>query len=152
VKSNSHVEHITKEANKRLFFLRECRRAHLPDEVGITCYKTKTRPLVEYGAPIWGGLPSYYEAEIESIERRSLKILGLPSDYLPSLSQRRNNVTLQEFKRIMDEDTHPCSDLNPKHINHNYHLRSNKKKVSIFSGTERHVHRSSFIPTAASLF
>jgi hypothetical protein len=48
----------------------------------------------------------YLKAEIESFQRRSLKILGLSSDHLPYiLVPRRNNITLQEFKRIMDEDT-----------------------------------------------
>ena len=47
-----HVEEISKRANKRLYYLRECRRAKLPAEVGITCYLTKIRPLLEYGAPI----------------------------------------------------------------------------------------------------
>ena len=32
---------------KKLFFLRECRRANLSPEVGITCYVTKIRPLLE---------------------------------------------------------------------------------------------------------
>ena len=50
LKWNSHVEYITKKANKRLFFLRECRRANLPTEVGITCYVTKNRPLL---ARVW---------------------------------------------------------------------------------------------------
>ena len=47
-----HIEEITKKANKRLYYLRECRRANLPTGVGITCYLTKIRPLLEYAAPV----------------------------------------------------------------------------------------------------
>ena len=52
LKWNKHVEEVAKKANKQLFSLRECRRANLPTEVGITCYKTKIRPLLEYEASI----------------------------------------------------------------------------------------------------
>ena len=33
LKRNQHIEEITKRANKKLYFLRECRRANLPKEV-----------------------------------------------------------------------------------------------------------------------
>ena len=91
LKWRRHVEEITKRANKRLHYLRECRRAKLPAEVGITCYLTKIRPLLEYGAPIWGGLPDYLAAELENIQSRSLDTIGLPRDFLPSLEEKENN-------------------------------------------------------------
>ena len=64
-KCNSHVYIITKRVNKRLFFLRESCRANLPTEVGISCYVTKIRPLLEYGAPIWGGLTCYFKNKLK---------------------------------------------------------------------------------------
>ncbi len=64
-----HIEEITKKANKRLYFLRECRRANLPKEVGITCYLTKIRPLLEYDAAIWGGLPDHLANELENVQK-----------------------------------------------------------------------------------
>ena len=51
---NHHIEEITKKANKRLFLLRECRKANLPKDVGITLYNTKIRPLLEYASPVFG--------------------------------------------------------------------------------------------------
>ncbi len=59
LKWNDHIMEITKKANRRMFCLRECRRAKLPTEVGIACYTTKIRPMLEYGSPIWGGIPQY---------------------------------------------------------------------------------------------
>ena len=56
---NHHIEEVTKKANKRLFLLREGRKANLPKDVGITLYNTKIRPLLEYASPVWGGLPNY---------------------------------------------------------------------------------------------
>ena len=48
LKWNLHVESIVKKANKCLYSLRECRRANLPSEVGITCYESRIRPILEY--------------------------------------------------------------------------------------------------------
>ena len=45
---NYHVEQTIKKACKRLYHLRECRKARLPTEVGITVYCTKIGPLLEY--------------------------------------------------------------------------------------------------------
>ncbi|CAB3981096.1 RNA-directed DNA polymerase from mobile element jockey [Paramuricea clavata] len=77
LKWNTHIEEITKKVNKRLFYLRECRRANLPTKVGLTCYKTKLRPVLEYAAPIWGGLPQYLTDELE----RTLRTWYTFSDY-----------------------------------------------------------------------
>ena len=52
-----HVEQTVKKASKRLYFLRKCKKAHLPTEIGITIYCNKKRPLLEYASPQWGGLP-----------------------------------------------------------------------------------------------
>ena len=80
LKWNCHVENIVKKANKRVFNLRECHRANLPPEVGITCYESKIRPVLEYAAPIWDGLPQYLVDEIESIQNRSSAHLGAISE------------------------------------------------------------------------
>ena len=49
---NTHVDEITKKANKRLFFFRECRKSFLPLVVGLTTYTTKIRPLLKYASPV----------------------------------------------------------------------------------------------------
>ena len=51
-----HVEQTVKTASKRLYSMRECGKANLPTEIGITIYCTKIRPLLEYASPVWGGL------------------------------------------------------------------------------------------------
>ena len=87
MKWNSHIKEITRQGNRRLCHLRQCRKAHLPTEVGLATYcSTKIRPLLEYAAPAWGGLPHYLVNDLERIQRRSLRIIGLPVDTLPPLS------------------------------------------------------------------
>ena len=46
LKWNRYVEEMVKKANKRLFCLRECRRANLPLDAGLTCYQTKIKSVL----------------------------------------------------------------------------------------------------------
>ena len=55
----AHIDEIVARASKRLYFLRVCRKANLPTEVGLTTYITRIRPLLEYASPIWGGILNY---------------------------------------------------------------------------------------------
>lgn len=48
--------------------------------------------MLEYGAPIRGGIPSYLKDEVECIQKGCLKLIGLPPDSLPSLKSRRNKA------------------------------------------------------------
>ena len=68
LKWNLHVESIVKKANKCLYSLRECRKANLPLEVGITCYKSRIRPILEYAAPIWSGLRNILLTKVRVFE------------------------------------------------------------------------------------
>ena len=151
LKWNDHVKEITKKANRRMFCLRECRRANLPTEVGMTCYMTKIRPLLEYGSPVWGRIPQYLVDELESIQARSLRILGIPKDSLPSLHERRDKQTIKEYERTINDILNPCNNFIPSPVRHSYDLRNQttRDRPLIRSFTDRH--KQSFIPRAVSL-
>ena len=135
-----HPDEITRKANKRLYHLRQCRKSQLPTDVGLVIYTTKIRPILEYASPVWGGLPGHLEDEIERVQNRCLRILGLERGYLPSLSDRRNLAIKREVKRMKDEPNHPCHNILPKPIDHNYNLRKtdDSRGPTVFSRTERH--------------
>ena len=139
---NVHVEEITRKANKRLYHFRECRKSQLPAEVGIITYQSKIRPILEYASPVWAGLPNYLRDEIERVQSRSLRILGLEKDYLPPLNERREEATSREVDRFMNDPNHPCRSVLPKLINNQYNLRNidRNRNIFFFSGTERHKH------------
>ena len=54
LKWNSHISSVLTKANKRIYHIRACKKAHLLDEVGLTTYTSKIRPLLEYACPISG--------------------------------------------------------------------------------------------------
>ena len=98
LKWNAHVSDIVTRANKRMYYLRVCRKANLPKDIGLTTFLTKIRPLLEYASPIWGGLPTYLEEDLQRVQNRCLNIIGLPRNTVDSLAtiegiiQRVNNL------------------------------------------------------------
>jgi hypothetical protein len=80
LKWNNHVETVIQKANRQVYILRECRKANLPVEVGITLYKSDIRSILEYASPFWGGLPTYLVNEIERTQTRCLRVLGYNND------------------------------------------------------------------------
>jgi len=112
----------------------------------MTTYTTKIRPLLEYACPFWGGIPDYLFLELQRVQDRCLKILGLPKDALETLASRRSNLTKNELERIMRSDTF-------KHLfkksDHGYNLRRKKSNQVPLSRTVRH--QQSFVQKALRL-
>jgi hypothetical protein len=88
---------------------------------------------VEYAAPVVDGLPLYLANDLERIQRRRLRIIGLPGDALPSLSEKRE-------KPIIRDRNYPCHHVVVAH-KHDYSTRINANCATvgnIISRTERH--------------
>ena len=49
-------------------------------------YSTRIRTVLKCATPIWGGILDYLVAEIERVQRRSLAIIGVPTNTLEKLS------------------------------------------------------------------
>ena len=115
---NTHVSSIVSKACKRIHYLRVCRTAHLPRDIGLTTYITKIRPVLEYASPVWGGLPIYLEEDLQRVQNRCLNVIGLPRDTVESPVTRRLNLTRKEFKRILESEAHPCKPFLDKPVDH----------------------------------
>ena len=77
----------------------------------------KIRPILEYASPVWAGLPNYLHDEIERVQSRSLRILGLEKDYLKPLYERREEATSRVVDNILNDPNHPCCSALLKLIN-----------------------------------
>ena len=153
LKWNTHVSSIVSKACKRIHYLRVCRTAHLPRDIGLTTYITKIRPVLEYASPVWGGLPIYLEEDLQRVQNRCLNVIGLPRDTVESLVTRRQNLTRKEFKHILESEAHPCKRFLEKPVDHGHNLRSCKTNPAHLripvSRTVRH--KQSFISRGATL-
>ncbi|XP_035690107.1 probable E3 ubiquitin-protein ligase HECTD4, partial [Branchiostoma floridae] len=74
-------------------------------------YLTFIRPLLEYASPVWGGLPKHLSDKLEAMQRRCLRIIGIPSDSLPSLSDRRDAATLKTLQDILRDSSSPLREF-----------------------------------------
>ncbi|CAB3995027.1 RNA-directed DNA polymerase from mobile element jockey, partial [Paramuricea clavata] len=128
----------------------ECRKSFLPPEIGLLTYTSKIRPILEYASPVWGGIPKYLEAEIERVQQRSLRILGLEKDTLPTLKERRDKATCNELKRIVEVPKNPCNRFLSGNKNHTYELRRTRDSTPR-QLSKTHRHSTSFIPRACRL-
>ena len=104
--------------------MRECRKANLPTEIGITISCTQIHPLLEFASPVWGGLPKYLVEELRPIQNRCLDIIGIPRTSLPNLEDRCKVATKRELKRIVNDINHPSHFLTKPNTSHGYNLRS----------------------------
>ncbi|KXJ06855.1 RNA-directed DNA polymerase from mobile element jockey [Exaiptasia diaphana] len=115
LKWNAHIENVTKKCASRLYQLRQLKRANaVPDQL-MCFYKTCIRPVTEYACQTFhDGLPRYLSEELETIQRRALKIISPALNYeqalnehsMTTLHQRRKDLTEQLFKEINDDSNH----------------------------------------------
>ena len=63
---STHIGHIIKKATTRLYFLKQLKRAGLPNSHLVHFYITVIRPVLEFRAPVWHN--ALTKAQSESLE------------------------------------------------------------------------------------
>ena len=149
--SGTDIPPLTTKATKRLYLLRQLKRAGISPSDLVLFYCSVIRSVLEYACQVFHcNLPLYLSDEIERIQRRALRIIfptcsyseGLVKAGLPSLYDRRSQLCKELFSNIEKGD-HKLSHLLPARPRRNYHLRSNRKFVVPDCKTNRY--RDSFI-------
>lgn len=140
---NTHCDYIIKKALKRLYIIRQLRKAGYNKEELVTLYCCLVRPILEYAVPVWAALPSYLCENIESIQRRAMRIIfpGIPSyssslesANLNSLRDRRSEICEKFIDR--NKTSGPLKHLlisNSFRIDHGYNLRSGTTNECLIS-------------------
>ena len=83
------------------------------------------------------------------MQARSLRILGLPSEFLRlPLTQRRDNFAIREYEKIRMDVTHPCNKHIPNLVTNDCDLRMGRVHPHILSHIKRH--EPSFISISLS--
>ena len=133
---NSHITDICTKASKRLYALRILKRSGAPPKDIITVYCSFIRPVVEYASQVWHfSLPHYLNDEVESIQRRALRIAlpdlsydeALDTLKLKTLYHRRQVHCQKLYKNILTQKNNKLRDLLPELKQNNYNFRNPRK-------------------------
>jgi len=139
----SHVEAITSKGNSEtlLSYLKQLRRAGVPYAQLLSFYTAVIRPVLEYAAPVWNHLLTKIQIDqIEAIQRWAVRIIysytndmpyisALYCAAIPSLADRREQLSASYFKKSISEPSSCLSSLlpNPRDPSITTRLRSANK-------------------------
>ena len=148
----SHIKYIVAKASKRLYYLRELKRAGIQTSELNRVYTSMIRPVLEYCVEVWTTCLTKEQCfQVESIQRRACKIM-LPNDKyeeacytlsLPTLEERRYQMCKTTFEKIK-QDNHKLNYMLVKRNELKYGLRNQYPYVKPKCTTNRF--RRSFIP------
>ena len=119
---NCHVAEISKKVASRLYFLRQLKRANIPAKNLLIFYLACIRPVMEYACSVFhNALPAYLSAELEQLQKRSMRIIfpfapyrdALHQANLETLSGRRQSITTKLFNSITCNSDHKLHELLP---------------------------------------
>ena len=104
---NEHVTHIVKKGSMRLYAICALKKCRLTDRQIILVYCSIIRSVLEYASLAWAGLMQYLSDQIESIQKRALRIIfpslcyedALKISGLILLRQRREDASITFLKR-----------------------------------------------------
>jgi hypothetical protein len=123
LKWNFHADSIVKKASKRMYFLRQLKRAKVPISDLVHFYCTCFRSVIEYASPVFHhALPAYLSDDLERLQKRALAtILGYGVPYkealatvaMPTLHERRSIACGKLFRTIVNDPNHKLYDLLP---------------------------------------
>lgn len=113
----AHINHIVAKASKRLYFLKQLKRAGVPQQQLLHFYTAVIRPVLEYASPVWHYAITRAQAtQLESVQKRAIHIifnLTRGSSYLyllaiaslDSLQDRRENTSKSTFQKISQSNS-----------------------------------------------
>lgn len=148
LKWNAHVQHIVLKASKRIYLLKELKRASIPAADLLTFYTSCIRPVLEYACVVYHhALPAYLVDDIEYIQKRCLRIIysyclsyldRLSAAGITSLVERRDNLCHSVYQSISGDSTNRLFKyLPPVRIDHHYNLRNMRSRTIPRCKTDR---------------
>ena len=76
LKWDDHVTAITSKVGKRLWFMKQLRRAGVCQNDPLYYYQAVVRPVLEYASPCWqASLTKEQTKQLEDVQRRALRVI-----------------------------------------------------------------------------
>ena len=108
MKWHKHIHTIITKAGKRLYVLRLLKRAKAHQSTMKIVFTTIIRPVLKYAVQVWHyNIPNYISDEIESLQKRALRIILPNHSYAEALKQlgletlqnRRESLSTKFFQK-----------------------------------------------------
>ena len=108
LKWNSHIYNIIKKASRRVFIIRNLKKADCPSSTLLNAYSSLIRSICLYAYPSFCNIPVYLQCKLLRLERRVLRIIGVPHDEV-SQTVIDAGISLCErlFTKVVSEPGHP---------------------------------------------
>ncbi|KAL9960492.1 hypothetical protein ACROYT_G033960 [Oculina patagonica] len=135
LKWNDHIEIITSKAAKRLYLLRQLKRAAVSSNDLVLFHCSVIRSVLEYSCQLFhSSLPGYLPEELERIQRRAMRIIFPNSGYrkaleeagIPTLAGRRDLLSKSLFNDIVTTKKHKLVNLLPERPTNSHQLRNRR--------------------------
>ena len=111
LKWNMHFDNLVKKASKRLFVIRNLRRANCPPHLLFRSYTSFIRSLLIYAYPSFCNAPEYVHKKLFYFEKRAFRIMGLDPKLYPSLKKSMDTICNKLFLQITKSYHHPLRTL-----------------------------------------
>ena len=143
---NYRIEELVKKASKKLYFLIQLKRAHVPTSDLVTYYCACIRSSLDYAYPVFHySLPKYLQVELESVQRRALSCIFPRVHYsdalqlagLESIRAHQENLTEDLFKSIVNDPHSKITSLLPPLGSISYELRKQRRFATPLVRTNR---------------
>lgn len=105
---NEHVRSVVSKANKRMFILRNLRRAGCSSVILLRVYKSMILSLLTYCFPVFCNMPLYLKERLARVERRALRIVGVETSLLDAAFSKSCESL---FNAVLGDDAHPLREL-----------------------------------------
>ena len=153
---NDHIEELVKKASKKLYFLIQLKRAHVPTSDLVTYFCACIRSSLDYACPVFHySLPMYLQVELERVQRRALSCIFPRVHYsdalqlagLQSIRAHQEKLTEHLFKSIVNDPRSKITSLLPPAVSISHELRRQRRFATPLVKTNRFA--NSFIVKSA---
>ena len=143
---NAHIEEVIKNANKRLYFLVQLKRAKVPLKELVLFHTTCVVSVINYAIPaFYHALPKYLKKELVRLQKRAIAIMN-PGTHYDVASEVLNMRLTEEhhdllcsrlFNSMMRDVNHKLAELLPPLLSSHHDLRNELKFNFLCTFTNR---------------
>ena len=130
---NLHVAEVIEKTSKRLYFLLQLKRAHVPKSDLVTFYTSCVSSVCDYAVQVfYSSLPLYLINDLERVQKRALSIIypyvsdneALVQASLSRLADHHQDLCKSLFYNILEDTNHRLHHLLPPQFSTSYSLRN----------------------------